>query len=295
MFGVSSPPPAKGCSGGPSSKSRFCKWGGPGRSRGSVGAPWAETRGTKLLCCTRDLLARRDPPGAFLPRPGTCAGRYLPAGRCHGPDMVPAFPHSPGGALPSASFAGCMPPHGGPPPPAWMALPPQPPLPARQVTRQEWLLLWTPMLGTPGTLALGSARVLHPPLASGPGDAPTSVVPGRIVQHKVLSPSEETTRTRGTGDRPGALHGRRDRAGPPNPSLPLSFLLRDPAAHTPGPGDRGTPPHRGRAATARHCCTPGLSTEGQHREAVSFLKPVGFIFRISLYLSVEEAARLVII
>lgn len=165
--------PTKGCSGAPSSKSRFSKWGGPGRSRGSVGAPWAETRGTKPLCCTRDLPARRDPPGAFLPRPGTCAGRYPPAGRCHGPETVPDFPRSPGRALPSASFAGSrcscrIPPHGGPPRSAWMALPP---LPARQVTRQKgWWLLGTPMLGTPGTLA--------PPLPPGPGDAPASVVLG---------------------------------------------------------------------------------------------------------------------
>lgn len=74
--------PTRGMLGGvPSSKSHFCKSVGV---RDSVGAPWAETRGPKPLCCTRDLLPTPRPAGG-LPPPA----RYLPARPGGGASLSP--------------------------------------------------------------------------------------------------------------------------------------------------------------------------------------------------------------
>lgn len=71
--------PPQGCSGLPPAKVAFAKERGwPGWFQDNVPAPWAETRGTKPLCCTRDSLARRGlsrylrsvPPGRSLSPPG---------------------------------------------------------------------------------------------------------------------------------------------------------------------------------------------------------------------------------
>lgn len=138
--------PPQGCSGAPFSKSRFCKraggtWLVPGQCASSVGRDQRDK--APLL---HQGLSRT--PGAFqVPEEvGTSRQVAVPTRR-----WCQAVP-----ALPSASSAGSryfcrIPPHGRQPRPAWMVLLPQPPLPARQVTRSGgcWA---TPMLGPQGYL-----------------------------------------------------------------------------------------------------------------------------------------------
>lgn len=202
-----------------------------GRSRG-MGAPWAETRGTNPLCCSGNLPARR---GAVLPRLSTRANRCLPAGSCH---------DSPGGALPSASFAGrrcsCrILPYGGPPRPAWMALPPQPLLPFRQVTSGRGC--WGPRCWRPwGHLPWGGPGCWHPLFPR--SGASASVVLGR----SFLPPRSPPTPA-GSGTDPGLCTVEETVWVPRS----LSWRPRCPHLQPRAPGHPSAP---GRAATSRDRC-----------------------------------------
>lgn len=229
--------PPQGCAGALSSKSRFCKSGGePAWSRYQCGSSVGRDQRDKAPLLHQGLPRT---PGAFQApaEVGTSRQGAVPTRR-----WCQAVP-----ALPSASSAGSrcfcrIPAHGRQPRPAWMALLPQPRLPARQVTRGGGRR-GTPMLGTPRTFTLESAGIVVPP---------ASVVPGRAVMHKDLSP-------------PGAHPDPQHRGTDPGSPIPSGF------SQEPAPSAQGT----GR------CCPQGVRAEGQHREVEASQNPSG-LFSASL-------------